>query len=360
MEIPQHVEKTLGIYQSEDVDISVSEMNTYFYQLIPSLNACSNPLEIKNLNKKLVRFECMIQDMYDEEFFIQVLKPHEGTSQSDLLDHSLFYKYYTELSQEQMQYYDTQHIDNQFASERGTVLGVSLPNVNTWLCNEEKPKQCLIKLYDDNIRAFKLNDVVTFIGIFEFNSEEENKVDEEGNSQMAAVEDHGDFRTGIPNESQLPHLHAISFRRNLSLNTNLVLPKAHANETLVKNAHEQLSETREKILSVLKMIIGGDLVSAEYLLMCLISKVHTRKDAFILGNLSLNLSNMGFMQGRYLTQFIKAITPFAMYLPLSIDTLESKKFSPKKNYDTNQLEPGLLQLVDGTFLIGDETVMKTG
>ena len=49
-----------------------------------------------------------------------------------------------------------------------------------------------------------------------------------------------------------------------------------------------------------------------------------------------------------------------MYLPLSIDTLESRKFSPKKNYDTNQLEPGLLQLVDGTFLIGDETVMKSG
>lgn len=66
------------------------------------------------------------------------------------------------------------------------------------------------------------------------------------------------------------------------------------------------------------------------------------------------------MQGSYLTKFIKAITPFTLYLPISIDTLETKKFSPKKNYDTNLLEPGLLQLVDGTFLIGDETVMKTG
>jgi hypothetical protein len=31
-----------------------------------------------------------------------------------------------------------------------------------------------------------------------------------------------------------------------------------------------------------------------------------------------------------------------MYLPLSIDTMENKKFTPKKNYDTNMLEGGLL------------------
>jgi hypothetical protein len=49
-----------------------------------------------------------------------------------------------------------------------------------------------------------------------------------------------------------------------------------------------------------------------------------------------------------------------MYLPLTLETLDTKKFSPRKNYDTNLLESGLLQMVDGTFLIGDETVMKTG
>ncbi len=59
-----------------------------------------------------------------------------------------------------------------FVSQRGTVLGVSLPNCNSWFLGgsgePEKAKQCLIKLYDENIRAFKLNEVVTFIGHFEF------------------------------------------------------------------------------------------------------------------------------------------------------------------------------------------------
>jgi Mini-chromosome maintenance replisome factor len=66
-------------------------------------------------------------------------------------------------------------------------MGTSLPNANPWLMSETKPKQCLIKLYDENTRAFKLNDVVTFIGILEFSTEEEvkqqaNLLDAEGNS----------------------------------------------------------------------------------------------------------------------------------------------------------------------------------
>jgi len=71
-----------------------------------------------------------------------------------------------------MSAYETNHLDAQFASERGTVLGVSLPNVSPWMiiggAKEERAKQCLIKLYDENIRRFKLNEVVTFIGILEF------------------------------------------------------------------------------------------------------------------------------------------------------------------------------------------------
>ena len=69
------------------------------------------------------------------------------------------------------------------------------------------------------------------------------------------------------------------------------------------------------------MILNNDKLAAEYMLLCLLSKVHTRKDSFILGSLSLNLSNMNFIQGRHLSAFIAAVTPFSMYLPLSIETL---------------------------------------
>ena len=76
----------------------------------------------------------MIQDMYDEEYFIQVLRPQQQSSQStSTIDDALFYKYYSELSNEQMDMYETNMIDQEYASERGSVLGVTLPNINAWI-----------------------------------------------------------------------------------------------------------------------------------------------------------------------------------------------------------------------------------
>jgi hypothetical protein len=36
------------------------------------------------------------------------------------------------------------------------------------------------------------------------------------------------------------------------------------------------------------------------------------------------------------------------------------RLNPKKNYDTNALEGGLLQMVDSTVVIVDETNLKEG
>lgn len=66
--------------------------------------------------------------------------------------------------------------------ERGAVLGVSAPNINEWVLDimkdgapkdnqiNQKPSQIssIIKLYDKNINAFKLNEQITFIGVLEF------------------------------------------------------------------------------------------------------------------------------------------------------------------------------------------------
>lgn len=129
---------------------------------------------------------------------------------------------------------------------------------------------------------------------------------------------------------------------------------------MVKAEAEQLSEIKGKIIAVLKLLLNGDAIAAEYLLMNILARVHTRKDAFLLGNLALNITNVGFLQAQNLAKFIKAIVPLALHLPVTIDTLENRRFSPRKNYDTNLLEAGILQMIDGTFVIGDETHMKEG
>jgi len=46
-----------------------SETNLQFPKDIPRLNECQNPNEVLQLNHKLVRFDCMILDQFEDEFF---------------------------------------------------------------------------------------------------------------------------------------------------------------------------------------------------------------------------------------------------------------------------------------------------
>jgi hypothetical protein len=98
--------------------------------------------------------------------------------------------------------------------------------------------------------------------------------------------------TGVPNEAKLPHLHAITFRRDLALSNNHVLRKSDVSATTLVDHEIDILEAREKILAILKMILNNDSLAAEYVLLCLLSKVHTRKDGLILGNISFNITNI--------------------------------------------------------------------
>jgi len=47
-------------------------------------------------------------------------------------------------------------------------------------------------------------------------------------------------------------------------------------------------------------------------------------------------------------------------LPLSLSEVNSRQFVPKKDYTTNRLRAGLLQLSADTHLFVDETAMQPG
>lgn len=48
------------------------------------------------------------------------------------------------------------------------------------------------------------------------------------------------------------------------------------------------------------------------------------------------------------------------YLPMSTEKFNSSQFVPTKNYNTNRLDSGLLQLSDGTHIFVDETTLQPG
>ena len=64
------------------------------------------------------------------------------------------------------------------ALERGNILASSLIHVQSWAGPHAAPssegiaQKVLIKLYDEDTRAFKLNDMVTFIGVLEYSTQQ--------------------------------------------------------------------------------------------------------------------------------------------------------------------------------------------
>ena len=54
------------------------------------------------------------------------------------------------------------------------------------------------------------------------------------------------------------------------------------------------------------------------------------------------------------------LLPKVCFLPLTISTLNTVDFVPRKDYTTNRLNTGILQLSDGSHLVVDETALETG
>lgn len=91
-----------------------------------------------------------------------------------------------------------------------------------------------------------------------------------------------------------------------------------------------------------KLLLRGDALASQYLLLNLLSKVHTRMpEGTPIGQLNINLSGLKGHEAEQIQKFIDLIVPFQMNLDITVESLTKMRFQPRKNYETNQLEPGL-------------------
>ncbi|CAL5393881.1 unnamed protein product [Camellia sinensis] len=94
------------------------------------------------------------------------------------------------------------------------------------------------------------------------------------------------------------------------------------------------------------------------------SKVHARVNTLAVGKLSLNLT--GFNKenvsifGNRLNLADKNLVPFTHFIPLTVDYLNTASLSPRKDYETNRLVSGVLQLAEGSHMMIDETYLQAG
>ena len=157
----------------------------------------------------------------------------------------------------------------------------------------------------------------------------------------------------LPPPSLVPRLHALTFT-HLSHN-NPLLPSLPPFPPVNEVA-------RVELLHILTTCMLGDKLAADYLLLHLISKVYLRRDVLVLGKLSLNLHNMTTHEEwpKRLATLLSLFTTNSHYLPLSRATLDNSSFTPKKDFEANRLVSGCLQLGPSTHLWLDETVMTDG
>ena len=102
-------------------------------------------------------------------------------------------------------------------------------------------------------------------------------------------------------------------------------------------------------------------MAAEYLLLALVSAVHSRVDLHPVGPLPINLVLGGaHIDPTSLADSLSLICPAVLHLPLLLDELNATLLVPQKDHAANALKPGFLQAPDGTVLLVDETRLQSG
>ncbi|KAF4346537.1 hypothetical protein F8388_015581 [Cannabis sativa] len=220
--------------------------------------------------------------------------------------------------------------------------------------NEKDSLPCLVKIYDTLESDLKLNEVFEFIGVI--------TPDLDG---IVDKVEHDDFENGFREDdalahlprSKVPYLHCFIHRK-------LAVQDFLQSSPTLEPKPQVIKEIREALLRHLTDVLGNDGLSAHFVLMHLLSKVHSRDDIVTVGNLSLNLT--GFSKenvsvfGTQLSLAIKNLLPFTHYMPLTVGYLNTASLAPKKDYEANRLITGSLQLAEGSHLIIDETRLDAG
>lgn len=260
--------------------------------------------------------------------------------------------------------------------ERGSIRGTTIQSFAPWLPIQQPAKLNVnLKLYDGHMNAYKLNEMVRFIGIFECVEEQQDA--------EAAPEQKGDVPmdgAAAPSQNGRRYeLHVITAERltlvdfigesklNEVCSFDLRWWQQKCSEELedsgVKEHRDFIARVAQKLHAIFKLLLSGDDVAASYLLFYLTSHCYHRlPDLPPLGNLPLNLSGVTSETTNVLMNFLSQIVPSMLPIKLNVQALLDLKMVPRKNYETNELEDSLLQLPNGvkTHVVCDETQVTSG
>ncbi|CAM5168413.1 unnamed protein product [Natator depressus] len=361
---------------------------------VPSLNDV--PLHYLKPNS-LVKFRCMVQDMFDPEFYMGVyetIDPNTKTriasqarvSPSTSYTPSRHKRSYEE--DEDMELHPSkqkeQHMGNigdihgcgepkRLETEASAGHQLISPNCSPPLdlnfpLPGEKGPACLVKVYE-RWDSFKVNDTLEVYGILSVDpvlsivNNEERENSSSPLDPMECMDTVEEQRVHSPPASLVPRIHVILAQKLQHINP--LLPAClneEESKSFVSSFMMELSPLRAELLGFLTHALLGDSLAAEYLILHLISTVYARRDVLPLGKFTVNLSgcprNSIFTEHIY--RIIQQLVPAAYRLQMTIENMNHSRFIPHKDYTANRLVSGVLQLASNTSLVIDETLLEQG
>lgn len=219
-------------------------------------------------------------------------------------------------------------------------------------------KACMIKIYSD-FEKYKLNTIIDVVGFLSVNPALDATT-----MDVDAFDNLNEVQAQNPPPSLIPRLHAIAIHC-------LPHPNPLLDERLLSNSENCRASLADfSMLSVgkefrtfLKLCLFNDNLAAEYLLSHLISTVYCRAESRCLGRFLLNIFNIPQNRlpkySKQVYDLLDLIIPASHYISMTAETLNESTFGPKKDYETNKLVSGMLQLAPQTHLVIDETFTKS-
>uniref|UniRef100_A0A3Q2QPJ6 Mini-chromosome maintenance complex-binding protein n=1 Tax=Fundulus heteroclitus TaxID=8078 RepID=A0A3Q2QPJ6_FUNHE len=363
---------------------------------VPSLNDV--PLHYLKPNS-LVKFRCLIQDMFDPEFYmgayetvdpstktlrcgkykdvtpaievaqVETLRGFRCLMEKGLQLLWLLFPAFVilNLSAAASQSTTDQHGNGDCKRQETEAPSIQAASASHLDLNfplpGEKGPSCLVKVYED-WDSFKLNDTLEVYGILSVSPALSALADEKDafldpTENMETVEEQ---RVHSPPASLVPRLHMLYAKRLAHNNPLLPYGGLEESRAFLSSTLGEMAAVRAELLSYFTHVLLGDALAAEYLLLHLISTVYARRDVLPLGKLALNLSGCPAVSSytERLYQIIQQLVPSSYYLAMTLQNMNQMRLVPKKDYVANRLVSGALQLAKNTSLFLDETQLEQG
>lgn len=242
------------------------------------------------------------------------------------------------------------------------------------------PGACMVYSYSTD-ETIKLNDIVEVVGIV-------SRAPELAAARLGTAASLTDPDSLLDQEmlavhpptSQVPRIHAILINKEDSTNFSPTTAAMNTTETEEQKLVD-MAAARARVVGFLSMILGGDNLAAEYLLLQLVASVHHRSKDGAIGIFPLNITACPAVQepvntttnaiktgnstamsplGEAITAALGSLLPRCLPLPLTLENLNSASWVPRRGAEDALMSSGALQIAAGTQLVVDETVLQSG